>query len=331
MSELWIVSARDEHAYPYWGASILHAKQEDAGTRVRYFMIDGAVPPCDQPDVRAVEVFLSGKQIGDLTNAVELCSLEPEKIETAVSQSRRNPKLFESSRASIAAKCGTVRKSLPLPQFEIDELKFAKKVRSGKALLGLERRLLKDLFGDLLGPVGDEAAMRRLGWDWSSQLKRGEYDFGFWFCSGGQPPGLMTSSQVTALDITFGSDCDLLKYRNVLAAYQAPPISIRGHRGRLAGIEGGRILEYQDPAYSPLAAQARIEGDVSLELTVDRKTGLVVGVKVLAGHPLLEAAAVEAARKWRFDSIQPLKEIVGVKLQFTLPCAKKVGTQHVNP
>lgn len=327
LSEFWLVSAADEHGYSYWAASILHAKQENAGTRVRYFLIDGAVLPCNQPDVRAAEIFLSGKRIGDLTNEVNLCSLEATRIENAVSQSRRNPKLFESSRISITAKCGTARKSVQLPTFGIDEANFAKKIRSGKALLHLEQRLLDDLFGNIWGPTGEgnRAAMQKLGWDWSSELKRGDYDFGFWFCSGGQPTGLMTSVQPGALDITFGSDCDLQKFRQVIAAYHAPAIDMHGQHGRLAGIEGGRLLKYDDPVYSPLAIQARIEGEVSLELTVDRKTGSVMGVKPLAAHPLLEASSVNAARDWRFDPAQELKDIVVVKLQFSSPCAKKAA------
>jgi TonB family protein len=52
--------------------------------------------------------------------------------------------------------------------------------------------------------------------------------------------------------------------------------------------------------YPASAGQAGIEGDVVLEVEVDRQ-GAVAIVRTLAGHPLLIPAATEAVRQWRYD------------------------------
>ena len=54
------------------------------------------------------------------------------------------------------------------------------------------------------------------------------------------------------------------------------------------------------PAYPDLARQMRLSGKVKLDLAVSAE-GRVVSVKPLGGHPVLIAAAVEAARQWIFE------------------------------
>jgi len=55
-----------------------------------------------------------------------------------------------------------------------------------------------------------------------------------------------------------------------------------------------------DPVYPPLARQARITGDVDLALTVG-KNGNLESVQVMKGHPLLEQAALDSARRSQFE------------------------------
>lgn len=67
---------------------------------------------------------------------------------------------------------------------------------------------------------------------------------------------------------------------------------------------GGNIspparLSYVPPVYPPLAIIAKKEGMVILEATID-ETGVVRDVKVLRGDPLLNQAALDAVRKWRY-------------------------------
>jgi protein TonB len=73
------------------------------------------------------------------------------------------------------------------------------------------------------------------------------------------------------------------------------------------------------PAYPPLARAARIQGVVLLETIID-KTGRVANLTVLSGHPLLNDAAVDAVRQWRYRPIllngQPVDIVTTVSVNF---------------
>ena len=56
------------------------------------------------------------------------------------------------------------------------------------------------------------------------------------------------------------------------------------------------------PIYPPIARQARVEGTVILEAKTDEQ-GNVVDAKVLKSIPLLDQAAIDAVRQWRYEPI----------------------------
>ena len=92
-------------------------------------------------------------------------------------------------------------------------------------------------------------------------------------------------------------------------------------------IGGGFLLDekappakraHRDPDYPEAAKNARAQGTVVLELTVNRG-GDVVAVRVVSSVPLLDAAAVEAVREWKYapsDSDSP--RVFRVSVPFTL-------------
>lgn len=53
------------------------------------------------------------------------------------------------------------------------------------------------------------------------------------------------------------------------------------------------------PAYPPLARQARVQGTVELRAIIS-KSGTIENLVVVRGHPMLAGAAVEAVRQWRY-------------------------------
>ena len=61
-----------------------------------------------------------------------------------------------------------------------------------------------------------------------------------------------------------------------------------------------RVLRQVDPVYPPFARLARIQGVVVLLMTID-EAGVPTDVKVLEGQPALQAEALSAARRWRFE------------------------------
>ena len=55
------------------------------------------------------------------------------------------------------------------------------------------------------------------------------------------------------------------------------------------------------PDYPPIARQLSLQGKVRIETTVSAD-GRVTNTKVVGGNPVLANAAVDAIKKWRFES-----------------------------
>jgi TonB family protein len=55
------------------------------------------------------------------------------------------------------------------------------------------------------------------------------------------------------------------------------------------------------PLYPDLARRMNITGVVKVQITVD-KNGIVKNPKLVGGHPILANAAMDAVRKWRYES-----------------------------
>jgi protein TonB len=81
------------------------------------------------------------------------------------------------------------------------------------------------------------------------------------------------------------------------------------------------LLSRVPPAYPLLAVSSRVEGVVILEALVDRE-GHVEDVKVLRSIPLLDGAAMDAVRQWRYAPLvlhgQPVRFLVTVTVAFQL-------------
>jgi TonB family protein len=67
-----------------------------------------------------------------------------------------------------------------------------------------------------------------------------------------------------------------------------------------AGISEPKKVRNVNPRYPEIAKQARVQGVVILECTIDSR-GDVSDIKVLRSIPLLDAAAVEAVKQWRYE------------------------------
>jgi protein TonB len=80
-------------------------------------------------------------------------------------------------------------------------------------------------------------------------------------------------------------------------------------------------IKHVDPLYPPLARLANLEGTVILECVIN-PLGQVVDIKVLRGWPMLDGAAVEAVRQWRFTPTLmngiPVSAVMSVTVRFTL-------------
>ena len=82
------------------------------------------------------------------------------------------------------------------------------------------------------------------------------------------------------------------------------------------------------PPYPPIAKAARAESTVIVEILVS-KAGDVICARSLSGHPLLRAAAIAAALKWKFESIEASGNLV--KAVGTVAINFKLTEKDVNP
>jgi TonB family protein len=69
------------------------------------------------------------------------------------------------------------------------------------------------------------------------------------------------------------------------------------------GILNGKAISLPKPAYPAIARSARASGTVVVQVIVD-ETGKVISARAISGHPLLQAAAVQAAYGARFSPTQ---------------------------
>ena len=81
--------------------------------------------------------------------------------------------------------------------------------------------------------------------------------------------------------------------------------------------EGGRkVKSTVAPVYPDLAKRMNVSGTVKITVTI-APSGSVSGTKVVGGHPLLVDAAVDAVKRWKYESgPEESKQIVEIK--FTL-------------
>jgi protein TonB len=80
-------------------------------------------------------------------------------------------------------------------------------------------------------------------------------------------------------------------------------------------------VERVKPEYPLLAVRAQVQGVVILEAIVDRE-GRVDAVRVLRSIPMLERAAIDAVRQWRFSPLllngKPERFVLTVTVSFRL-------------
>lgn len=66
-----------------------------------------------------------------------------------------------------------------------------------------------------------------------------------------------------------------------------------------SGVMVGNLLEKTVPQYPAIAKAARIQGTVVLQATISQN-GLIQNLRVISGPPMLQQAAIDAVRSWRY-------------------------------
>jgi TonB family protein len=94
-------------------------------------------------------------------------------------------------------------------------------------------------------------------------------------------------------------------------------------RVRVSGnAQAAALVKNVLPVYPPLAKQARIQGNVVLNVFIG-KDGKVQNIAVESGHPLLVQAALDAVKQWEYQPMllngNPVEVSATVEVSFTLP------------
>jgi len=107
----------------------------------------------------------------------------------------------------------------------------------------------------------------------------------------------------------------------------SPPQEVNTTRPKLTPIrvggqvEAAKLIFQVKPEYSPLANMARIQGAVRLEALISTD-GTIRNLRVLAGHPLLVKAAIDAVARWHYQptllNADPVEVVTEIDVNFTL-------------
>jgi periplasmic protein TonB len=118
-----------------------------------------------------------------------------------------------------------------------------------------------------------------------------EPDMGSVGAVGGVPGGVAGGSMGGVLGGVIGG----------LGAAPPPPKPKQTGPLRVGGnVQAARIINRIQPIYPPLARQTRISGTVRLHAIIG-KDGTIQSLEVMSGHPLLQQAALDAVRQWRYQ------------------------------
>ena len=61
----------------------------------------------------------------------------------------------------------------------------------------------------------------------------------------------------------------------------------------------GNLIQEVRPVYPPIAKAARVSGTVVLQATIS-KSGTITNLRVVSGNAMLQQAALDAVRSWRY-------------------------------
>jgi Ca-activated chloride channel family protein len=80
-----------------------------------------------------------------------------------------------------------------------------------------------------------------------------------------------------------------------------PPRPKKVEPMRVGGnVQESKLIRKVEPVYPELARRARVEAMIILEISVDEQ-GNVNAARVVRGHPLLDEAAVQAVKQWKYS------------------------------
>jgi TonB family protein len=291
------------------GDEIISVESVGEDVRVRVMRVASASEYCREPlVVEAVERVLPRTTVQAVAG-VRICSLSQATIDAALARAREPGVSYVDyfgSAHTIVANCGGTEKVL-----EMDD--------HGRSYVDFDmlRHKSREVFG--LWRVGERAAARLL----NKRINPDEDYFDLFdehAAAAREPREALGASLVPELrsaKYRAAFDDELTKR---LEGYTGPPAD---REPRFVSVPERDTLPFTAfvmPRMPQIALSARVYGDIRLRLTVDPQSGDVRDLRVVTSIPLLTEAAVEAARKWRFDPTRMSREPIDVTVRFRLQC-----------
>lgn len=303
-SQLYIVSVYLTDNGPSAYYHLLELQPNGSGSFVRYTSMGLAN---NQIILRTASKQLP-KTVSQLTAQNNPCAVSPGALKVAVQRFHRSEPSLLSLTYGIVAQCGASSVTFAVPAVHTVDIEGLNRAHPEvSALWMLELNLIEAVFGrgdDVFpSPAGTaDLEFQKAGQVMVPLLRSGRYDGGL--------TAAFVGNVVGAKDVTFASL--LTDYHGPVSAEDAKPDHVQ-----LVNANEYQFARYVSPRYPPLAMQARVQGRVEVQLTVDRRTGEVQRVMPLTGHPLLLPSAIEAARHWLFKPNQA-PPVIRATLDFSL-------------
>ena len=134
------------------------------------------------------------------------------------------------------------------------------------------------------------------GYENSPKVRPGQYEL--WFAYTAQTP------------VTIPEVSEVYEPPKKVEQAQTPPPPKSTTKPISGGVLNGKAISLPRPAYPPTARAANVGGAVQVHVLVD-ENGNVASATVVSGHPLLQSAALQAARNAKFSPTkiagQPVK------------------------
>jgi TonB family protein len=127
------------------------------------------------------------------------------------------------------------------------------------------------------------------------------------------PPRELT----THIDVPFIMDGAIVPSGQFSGAFPLTPSRIKVG----GNVQASKLVRKVDPVYPSQARAERIEGDVTVQITID-KTGQVTDATAVEGNPVLAKAAMEAVLQWAYQPTllngDPVEVVTTVSVPFRL-------------
>ena len=100
-----------------------------------------------------------------------------------------------------------------------------------------------------------------------------------------------------------------------------PKVAMPTRQRVYSGVISGLLIRRVNPAYPPLARQARIQGQVLLRAQIS-KEGAIENLQLISGHPMLVQSALDAVKQWKYKPYllngEPVEVDTEIQVNFTL-------------